>query len=25
MPEYIANGEKVWVSTATGEFGGRAE
>ena len=25
VPEYITNGEKVWVSTTTGEFGGRAE
>ena len=25
VPEYITNGEKVWVSTATGEFGGRAD
>lgn len=25
VPEYIANGEKVWVNTVTGEFGGRAE
>ncbi|MFS8136545.1 MAG: elongation factor P-like protein YeiP [Thermomonas sp.] len=25
VPEYISNGEKVWVSTVTGEFGGRAE
>ncbi|MDI1252968.1 elongation factor P-like protein YeiP [Thermomonas sp.] len=25
VPEYISNGEKVWVSTATGEFGGRAD
>ena len=25
VPEYIANGEKVWVSTTTGEFGGRAD
>ncbi len=25
VPEYITNGEKVWVNTATGEFGGRAE
>lgn len=25
VPEYIGNGEKVWVSTATGEFAGRAE
>ncbi len=25
VPEYIANGEKVWVNTTTGEFGGRAE
>jgi elongation factor P len=24
VPEYIANGEKVWVSTLTGEFSGRA-
>ena len=23
VPEYIANGEKIWVSTVTGEFGGR--
>ena len=25
VPEYITNGEKVWVSTLTGEFGGRAD
>ena len=25
VPEYITNGEKVWVNTATGEFAGRAE
>ena len=25
VPEYIANGEKVWVNTVTGEFGGRAD
>ncbi len=25
VPEYIANGEKVWVNTSTGEFGGRAD
>ena len=25
VPEYIGNGEKVWVNTATGEFAGRAE
>ena len=24
VPEYISNGEKIWVSTVTGEFGGRA-
>jgi elongation factor P len=24
VPEYIANGEKVWVNTLTGEFSGRA-
>ncbi len=24
VPEYISNGEKIWVSTTTGEFGGRA-
>jgi elongation factor P len=24
VPEYIANGEKILVSTTTGEFGGRA-
>jgi len=24
VPEYITNGEKVWVNTTTGEFGGRA-
>jgi elongation factor P len=23
VPEYIANGEKIWVSTVTGEFDGR--
>ncbi|MEO5961966.1 MAG: elongation factor P-like protein YeiP, partial [Thermomonas sp.] len=25
VPEYISNGEKVWVSTLTGEFAGRAD
>jgi elongation factor P len=25
VPEYIGNGEKVWVNTVTGEFAGRAE
>ncbi len=25
VPEYIGNSEKVWVSTATGEFAGRAD
>ena len=25
VPEYIGTGEKVWVNTTTGEFGGRAE
>ncbi|MDQ3038553.1 MAG: elongation factor P-like protein YeiP [Pseudomonadota bacterium] len=25
VPEYVTNGEKVWVNTSTGEFGGRAE
>lgn len=25
VPEYIGNGERVWVSTVTGEFGGRAD
>ena len=25
VPEYIVNGEKVWVNTTTGEFGGRAD
>ncbi len=25
VPEYITNGEKVWVSTTTGEFAGRAD
>ena len=25
VPEYIANGEKVWVNTTTGEFAGRAD
>ena len=25
VPEYIANGEKVWVNSTTGEFGGRAD
>jgi elongation factor P len=25
VPEYIGNGEKVWVNTATGEFAGRAD
>jgi len=24
VPEYVSNGEKIWVSTLTGEFGGRA-
>ena len=24
VPEYISNGEKIWVNTATGEFAGRA-
>jgi elongation factor P len=24
VPEYITNGEKIWVSTVTGEFAGRA-
>ncbi|CAN5225941.1 elongation factor P-like protein YeiP [soil metagenome] len=24
VPEYISNGEKIWVSTTTGEFAGRA-
>jgi elongation factor P len=24
VPEYISNGEKIWVSTVTGEFAGRA-
>ena len=24
VPEYITNGEKIWVSTTTGEFAGRA-
>ena len=24
VPEYISKGEKIWVSTSTGEFGGRA-
>ena len=24
VPEYIGNGEKIWVSTTTGEFSGRA-
>ncbi|MDZ4048073.1 MAG: elongation factor P-like protein YeiP, partial [Pseudoxanthomonas sp.] len=24
VPEYISNGEKILVSTTTGEFGGRA-
>jgi elongation factor P len=23
VPEYITNGEKIWVSTVTGEFNGR--
>ena len=23
VPEYITNGEKIWVSTVTGEFAGR--
>ena len=25
VPEYISNGERVWVNTTTGEFGGRAD
>lgn len=25
VPEYIGTGEKVWVNTTTGEFGGRAD
>jgi len=25
VPEYIGSGEKVWVNTTTGEFGGRAD
>ncbi len=25
VPEYIANGERIWVNTTTGEFGGRAD
>ena len=25
VPEYIGTGEKVWVNTSTGEFGGRAD
>jgi len=25
VPEYIATGEKIYVSTLTGEFGGRVE
>jgi len=25
VPEYIANGERVWVNTTTGEFAGRAD
>lgn len=25
VPEYISNGERVWVNTVTGEFGGRAD
>ena len=25
VPEYIVNGERVWVNTVTGEFGGRAD
>jgi elongation factor P len=25
VPEYIANGEKVWVNTVTGEYAGRAD
>lgn len=25
VPEYIGNGERVWVNTSTGEFGGRAD
>jgi len=25
VPEYIGNGERVWVNTATGEFAGRAD
>ncbi|PKM08714.1 MAG: elongation factor P-like protein YeiP, partial [Gammaproteobacteria bacterium HGW-Gammaproteobacteria-5] len=24
VPEYVSNGEKIWVSTLTGEFAGRA-
>ena len=24
VPEYVSNGEKIWVSTVTGEFAGRA-
>src|SRR3546814_17479903 len=25
VPEYVGNGERVWVNTTTGEFGGRAD
>lgn len=25
VPEYIGNGERIWVNTSTGEFGGRAD
>jgi len=25
VPEYIGNGERVWVNTSTGEFAGRAD
>jgi elongation factor P len=25
VPEYITNGERIWVSTVTGEFAGRAD
>ena len=25
VPEYIGNGERVWVNTTTGEFAGRAD
>jgi elongation factor P len=25
VPEYVSNGERVWVNTTTGEFGGRAD